>query len=72
MESKLEGRLSSPSILRYNWSFYEGYILVKDFVLQTKAKLKTMKFQCRIITVVLFPSLYYIYIYIYTRRTDGG
>ena len=33
--------------------------MVKYFALNTQAKIKTIKFYCRIIAVVLFPSVYW-------------
>ena len=32
-----------PSILRYDWSFQEGHILVEYFALKNKTKIKNMK-----------------------------
>ena len=42
MKSKLEGRRSRPSILKYNWSFQEGHILVEYFSIKNQTKIKKM------------------------------
>ena len=50
----MEGRRSRPSNLLYIYPFQAGHILVKHSALKAKAKIKQIKFQCRIIAVVLF------------------
>ena len=61
----MEGRRSRPFNLLYIYPFQEGHMLVEYFALKIQAKINKRKFQCRIIAVVLFPSLYYLYIYTY-------